>query len=403
ARLQIVEKIKAKRADRAQIISQLRSLGVENKQFRNIMDEKRKEMEPLQQALGKLRGSGGGEKGPSICSSEEELNYVIKSLQYRIQHESIPLTEEKQILREIKQLEGTRQKVIANAAERARIEDSLGEKEAIQGQVKLIGVGLDGVRKEKQVINAKLKQLDEEKLAIEKDINVLEGELNAITEKRDKIFETIKDMRKQREEGNSPFYQNRSLLTKAKALAANKEVDALKELSETELDKFMSLWNSDKSFRADYEKRILSSLDMRQLSKPKIAKEEESVGPTMEESDPTEQKVQKPNGASKSKKNEVNSKKIEEDEYFVGEDKPKKEEVDEKKLKEQRREEEIAKRIQAEERKRKLAEKAAAKAAVKAEKEAEKKLKARFIHLFIYLFIGFVTRKWIVARKIIIS
>lgn len=61
----------------------------------------------------------------------------IKSLQYRIQHETIPLSEEKQILREIKQLEGTREKVIANAAERAKIQDSMGEKEAIQDQVKV--------------------------------------------------------------------------------------------------------------------------------------------------------------------------------------------------------------------------------------------------------------------------
>ncbi|CAA0815981.1 Proton pump-interactor 1 [Striga hermonthica] len=430
ARLQIVEKIKAKRADRAQVIAQLRSLGVENKQFRTIMDEKRREMEPLQQALGKLRGSGGGEKGPAICSSEEELNDIIKSLQYRIQHESIPLTEEKQILREIKQLEGTRPKVIANAAERARIQDSLGQKEAIQGQVKSIGVDLDGVRKEKQVINAKLKQLDEEKLVIEKDINVLEGELAAVTEKRDKTFETIKDMRKQREEGNSSFYQNRTLLTKAKALAANKEVDALKELSKTEVENFMSLWNTNKAFRADYEKRSLSALDMRQMSKdgrlrgpnekplvrnevvaapavvqpksealPKpsatkqIPPKEEAMGPT---DPPSEQKkAQKAMGRPKSDKDGNSKKKKEvgledaadEEEYgyFVG-DKPKelglglgpkKEEVDEKKLKEQKREEEIAKRNQAEERKRKQAEKMAAKSAAKAQKEAEKKIKER--------------------------
>lgn len=54
-----------------------------------------------------------------------------------MQHESIPLSEEKQLLREIKQLEGTREKVIANAAMRAKIQDSLGQKEAIQDQVKV--------------------------------------------------------------------------------------------------------------------------------------------------------------------------------------------------------------------------------------------------------------------------
>lgn len=61
----------------------------------------------------------------------------IASLHYRMQHESIPLVEEKQLLREIKLLEGTREKVIANAAMKAKILDSLGQKEALQDQVKV--------------------------------------------------------------------------------------------------------------------------------------------------------------------------------------------------------------------------------------------------------------------------
>ncbi|EPS70850.1 hypothetical protein M569_03909, partial [Genlisea aurea] len=416
ARLEIVEKIKAKRADRAQVIAQIRNLSVENKQFRTVMDEKRKEMEPLQQALGKLRGSSGGRdnRGSNLCSTEEELNDLIKGLQYRIQHESNTLNEEKQILKEIKRLEGTREKVIANATERAMIEVSLGEKDAIQDQVKLIGVDLDGVRKEKQLISSKLKQLDEEKIAIEKQISALEDELAGITEKRDKTFETVKELRKQREDGNTPFYQNRVLLTKAKSVAASKDVDALMELSNTEVENFMSLWNSNKSFRDDYMRRILPSFDARQLSrdarlknpdeKPQVQagastpeaaefiQKEDVVPEEVPVGSPTKKpKVQKPKN-SKNQKEEGNSKlvssakgnvvdAIEEEEVFSLDKLPKDslpmEEIDEEKLKELKREEEIAKRIQAEERKKKLAEKAASKAALKALKEAEKKLKER--------------------------
>lgn len=61
----------------------------------------------------------------------------IASLHYRMQHESNTLAEEKQLLKEIKQLEGTRVKVIANDAMKAKIQDSLGQKEAIQDQVKV--------------------------------------------------------------------------------------------------------------------------------------------------------------------------------------------------------------------------------------------------------------------------
>ncbi|KAI3466107.1 hypothetical protein Pfo_022770 [Paulownia fortunei] len=414
ARMQIFEKLKTKRAERAQIRTQIHSLSVENKQFRTVMDEKRKEMEPLQQALGKLRGPGGvRERGSGVCSSEDELNDLIKSLQYRIQHESIPLSEEKQILREIKQLEGTREKVIANAAERARIQDSLGEKEAIQDQVKLIGVDLDGVRKEKQVVFAKIKQLDEGKVAVEKEISALEEELKVVTQKRDQILDNVNEMRKQREEGNSPFYQNRTLLTKAKVLAAKKDVEAVKELSESEVEKFLSLWNSNKAFRDDYESRILQSLDMRQLSKdgrmrnlnekPLVLVEtpvpsetevvKTSVKQPPKEDSPaqggasSEQKVVKAKSArnhkEENKKTEMSLEKIDQEykqEAFPTEklqkgSLSKRDEVDEMKLKELKREEELAKRNQAEERKKKLAEKAAAKAAIKAQKEAEKKLK----------------------------
>lgn len=76
-------------------------------------------------------------------------------MQYRIQHESITLTEEKQIIREIKQLEGTRDKVIANAAMRAEVQKSVGEKDAIQDQVKVsqtIVYKSDAIEKKKQTL-----------------------------------------------------------------------------------------------------------------------------------------------------------------------------------------------------------------------------------------------------------
>ncbi|XP_051124931.1 proton pump-interactor 1-like [Andrographis paniculata] len=409
-RSQIIDKLRAKRADRSELLAQIRALSAENKQFKSIMDEKRKEIEPLTKALGKLRGSGGRDRGAVICSSEEELNEVIRSLHYRIQHESIPLSEEKQILREIKQLEGTREKVIANATERAQIQDTMGEKDAIRDQVKLIGVDLDGAKKEKQANNVKLKQLDEAKLAIEKEISALETELTAVSQKRDTVFETIKDLRKLREEGNAPFYQNRTLLTKAKSLAANKDLDALTELSTTEVEKFMPLWNTNKDFRDDYERRILPSLDTRQMSKdgrmrnpgekplvlpeapaPETRVVEKSVKQTVQEDavplaqiDTSEQKVQKAKGAKNQKEGSKKETNVEEtepaDQEYYSSNKSqmeKKDEVDEQKLKEMKRQEEIAKRKQAEERKKKLAEKAAAKAAIKAQKEAEKKLKER--------------------------
>lgn len=183
----------------------------------------------------------------------------------------------------------------------------------------------------------------------------------------------------------------------------------------------MSCWNSSKDFRDDYERRILPSLDIRQLSrdgrirnpdeKPLVVQEARNSGenvpvskttverPTKEDSIsspvvvPVVAEVTK-EAKSKPQKEAKNNKPIssgaplvpieleDKGEFSVSEnlqkDSPPKatEVVDEAKLKEMKREEEIAKAKLALERKKKLAEKAAAKAAIKAQKEAEKKLKA---------------------------
>lgn len=61
---------------RGDLAAQLRSLKTEGRQYRSVMDDKRKEMEPLHQALGKLRTTNNARSG-GICSSEEELDDLV--------------------------------------------------------------------------------------------------------------------------------------------------------------------------------------------------------------------------------------------------------------------------------------------------------------------------------------
>ncbi|KAF8025820.1 hypothetical protein BT93_F2601 [Corymbia citriodora subsp. variegata] len=426
ARFQITETLREKRSERADLIAQLKALGVENRSFNIILDEKKKDMEPLHEALGKLRHANTGGRGSGLCSSEEELNQLIQSLNYRIQHESIPLTEEKQLLREIKQLEGTREKVIANAAMKAEVQKSVGEKEAIQDRVKLIGAGLDEVRKDQQVVKAKIKVLREELEAIDAEIKSLQDELSVVNQKRDKAYETIQELRRKRDEGNACFYRSRALLNQVKELAARRDVRAIEEIAHSEVENFFALWNGPRSFREDYENRITLSLDFRQMSrdgrtkspdeKPvaavgdsvsseaetvvkasakKAAKEDpklmvqHNTAPAQKVQKDTVSKVQKETVTKVQKETvtKVNDIETTPEHHELAEkdnadaQKPPKatppvvNEVDLVKLKEMKREEEIAKAKQAMERKKKLAEKNAAKAAIKARKEAEKKLK----------------------------
>ncbi|TYG71703.1 hypothetical protein ES288_D05G419400v1, partial [Gossypium darwinii] len=328
----------------------------------------------------KLRNNKDVDNRLSFCASEEELDFIIHSLQYRIQHESISLSDEKRILKEIKHLEGTREKVIANVAMRSKIQDSLGQKEDIDDQVK------SGPKK-----NQIKDKLDETETKIES----LQNELKAVTLKRDKAFENIQELRKQSDQGTSHFYQSRTTVHNAKLLATQKDIKALEELSIVEVEKFMALWNGNKAFRDDYEKRILPSLDSRLLSrdgrirnpdeKPLVAPEKPVDSETETILRPS---VRQPKEEAKSEpetmaleSNPLSDISVVAEEILVSGKLQKNKEVDVAKLKELKREEEIAKAKQAMERKKKLAEKEAAKAARRAQMEAEKKLKESFASL----------------------
>ncbi|KAL6655853.1 hypothetical protein ACP70R_006679 [Stipagrostis hirtigluma subsp. patula] len=405
ARSKIIEAVRAKKAERSNIISELKPLTAENKQYNEVVNEKLKEMEPLRNSLGKFRDENNAMRAQSagLCSSIEELDQTIKMLNDRMVHESISLAEEKRLVKEIKDLEKTRSKVVSNAANRAKLQDTVVEKEAIQDQVKIIGEGIDGIKKERQAVRSKIKVLEDELKAVDAEIASLQEDLDAATARKDKAYESLTELRQLRDSNNASFLQNRAVLNKARDYSSRNMVAELQELHKTEVDKFMTQWRNSKAFREDYEKRILSSLNSRQLSrdgrmrnpdeKPIFIETHAPAPPAEQEPIPVKlpakqakeapapQAAEAPKVEARSKgpvKSLKGKAALDDDDDYEAEppkEKQKPKEADVAKLKEQKRQEEIEKNRLALERKKRQAEKQAAKAAARAQKEAEKKLK----------------------------
>ncbi|XP_020202733.1 proton pump-interactor BIP103 isoform X3 [Cajanus cajan] len=62
--------------------------------------------------------------------------------------------------------------------------------------LELIGGDLDGVKKERQALRSKIKQIDDVLKTIDKDIQTLQDELAVVSQKRDKSFESMQQLRK---------------------------------------------------------------------------------------------------------------------------------------------------------------------------------------------------------------
>uniref|UniRef100_A0A453KNF1 Proton pump-interactor 1 n=1 Tax=Aegilops tauschii subsp. strangulata TaxID=200361 RepID=A0A453KNF1_AEGTS len=405
ARAKIIDAIKAKKTERAAVLAELRPLSAENRQYNEAFNEKLEEMKPYRNRLGKFRDENNAMRAESagLCSSLEELEHEIKRLNHRISHESISLDEEKRLIKEIKTLEKTRPKVSSNAAKRAKMQDTVVERDAIQDQVKIIGDGIDGVKKERQAVRSKIKVLDDEMRVVDGEIALLQEDLNAATARKDKAYESLTELRKARDLANASFHQNRIVLNRARDYSSRNEVEELQELHKTEVEKFMTQWCSSKTFREDYEKRILTSLNGRQLTrdgrmrnpdeKPIFIETQQPAAPVQQEPIPSKAPLkqakeaaapqvvapkEEPLAKASAKSAKVKAAVDADDDAYEAEppkEKPKPKEVDVAKLKEIKRQEEIEKNRLALERKKKQAEKQAAKAAARAQKEAEKKLK----------------------------
>ncbi|EOA40348.1 hypothetical protein CARUB_v10009075mg [Capsella rubella] len=231
---------------------------------------------------------------------------------------------------------------------------------------------MDQVNKDQEVVTGKIYRLSERLSEIKMEIELLDIQMASVLDQRDKAVERIKILRIQRDKGNAAFFQSRVVMKRAIELAASGNVRDLEELTNSEVEKFMSRWNNEKAFREDYKKRILPSLDERKLRH------------NGQITDP-EGDVDFESGNETVGKKAIEHKRFsteEESEDSMDFDIPvyeklgkEEEEIDEETLKEKKREEQTEKARLAMERKRKLHEKSAAKAAIRVKKEAEKKLK----------------------------
>ncbi|KAK9143589.1 hypothetical protein Syun_012989 [Stephania yunnanensis] len=201
------------------------------------------------------------ERNEARLEIESKISFkAILSLRYRLRSESDGVEsfdDERLLLREIKQLEGSRSKVKAIAARREKILALEGQNGFVQYE--LLEEQQRDAKEKKHKLARKIKLMKEQHKAIERELKSLKKELAFADRKRGEAYEGLAELRRLSDEQNACHYKNRLLLRDARALAAKKDIASLEELSNEEVEKFMSHWNSNKTFRDDYLSRNLPS------------------------------------------------------------------------------------------------------------------------------------------------
>ncbi|KAI3942778.1 hypothetical protein MKX01_000559 [Papaver californicum] len=213
------------------------STTLEDDRYKKVINEKKTKIDYKRQAyIGELRARFDTSriKGDDTCSSEKELNNRVCSLHFRTRCAKSTFVKEKQLLREIKQLEETRQENIINdALKQKRFNEAMEwvsrpsnpgryTCESSRKEKKLEDMDLDKLKREKQVLTARVKNAEETQ------------------KKRTAVEKLLDKLKKQQSEEklnyNRQYYNKyKSLLQNARKLAANKNIAALEELSHREV------------------------------------------------------------------------------------------------------------------------------------------------------------------------
>ncbi|MCH91180.1 microtubule-associated protein futsch-like, partial [Trifolium medium] len=161
----------------------------EERAARELLKAKRQEMDSVQSTMSRLNNA----------ISVGDIDGKIRNMEHMIQHETLPLKEEKQLIRQIKQLKQTRGELSTIIAKQDQSQ-SLDDKESIEEQTKrlqLLRKELDVLRnnvlKAETITKAAKKKSDEESNQLSKVM----ARYKAADDTRQEAFVKLQILRRQ--------------------------------------------------------------------------------------------------------------------------------------------------------------------------------------------------------------
>ncbi|XP_019460908.1 PREDICTED: calponin homology domain-containing protein DDB_G0272472-like isoform X2 [Lupinus angustifolius] len=398
---------------------------------RNLLKSKRQEMDSVKSTMNRLNN----------VISVADIDNKIRNMEHMIQHETLPLNEEKQLIRQIKQLKQSRGELSSIIGKQDQSQQSTDQDGSIEEHTKrsmLLKKEFDLLRnnllKAETVTKAAKDKYDDEW----DKLSVLQGQFNVADNIRQEAYTKLRALKSQLHEKKKYFWEYKGAVAKGQDLAAEGKKEELQCFCIDQVERIMELWNKDDEFRKDYIRcntrstvRRLQTLDGRALGPDEqppvipnaIYTERASKNKSQimqstpeQEKKPTESvdikdepvtkvvvqnteksqtsKAKKPAKPATVEKSPVvvsrwgdepdepedtieEPVRTKEEEELILNAEKARRESEAEKLKEKRRQEEIEKAKEAMERKKRNAEKAQQRAAVKAQKEAEQKEKER--------------------------
>lgn len=148
-------------------------------------NELRDQLERINKHRDELRNQAKATKDKNQYMKQEDIDEKMKKLQHKLEHTSLTLNEEKQVLQQLKDLERMRSSVDQYADAMEKVNNSNGMREGVIEELK----GLD---EQMNTIKAGIKEMQDKLAALREKENADAPNLNELKEERKECYEVIK-------------------------------------------------------------------------------------------------------------------------------------------------------------------------------------------------------------------
>ncbi|KAL3336813.1 hypothetical protein AABB24_029467 [Solanum stoloniferum] len=236
------QKIRNKRANCQTHGAEFEAAKAQERDARKQVRTKRADISTLQDIIDKAKNA----------VAVTEIDNRICNMEHIIGHETVPLKEEKLLIREIKQLKQLRGQLSSNIGSQDEVQKSLDEREVNEERLRALKKELDSLKvkvsKAETIAMAASRKFEDES----RKLKELQAQFKAADDIRQEAYEELRNLKKGLYEKNIHFRTYKDEATLASDHARNREMETLNHLCVNQVERYMDLWNKNDEFRKDY-------------------------------------------------------------------------------------------------------------------------------------------------------
>ncbi|KAK4715470.1 hypothetical protein R3W88_013808 [Solanum pinnatisectum] len=236
------QKIRNKRANCQTHGAEFEAAKAQERDARKQVRTKRADISTLQDIIDKAKNA----------VAVTEIDNRICNMEHIIGHETVPLKEEKLLIREIKQLKQLRGQLSSNIGSQDEVQKSLDEREVNEERLRALKKELDSLKvkvsKAETIAMAASRKFEDES----RKLKELQAQFKAADDIRQEAYEELRNLKKGLYEKNIHFRTYKDEATLASDHARKREMETLNHLCVNQVERYMDLWNKNDEFRKDY-------------------------------------------------------------------------------------------------------------------------------------------------------